>query len=212
MPNGVSAHPEFDAKTALLVVDVQNDFADPKGSLSVKGGDAIVPVVNRVAREAADAGAYVAYTQDWHPHDTPHFAKDGGIWPVHCVAGSWGAWLHPDLAVLGPSIRKGSNGEDGYSGFTMRDPITGGTIPTQLEGLLRRHDIERVVIGGLATDYCVKATALDAVRLGFETTVLEDAIAAVNLEPEDGAKALDDMRAAGVHLVRAAEASAVQAS
>ncbi|HEV8545356.1 MAG TPA: isochorismatase family protein [Candidatus Limnocylindrales bacterium] len=190
--------PRYDQRTALLVVDVQNDFADPNGALSVRGGDAIVPVVNAAAREAQAAGAYVAYTQDWHPHDTPHFAKDGGIWPVHCLAGSWGAWLHPDLVVVGPSIHKGSKGEDGYSGFTMRDPVTERTTPTQLEGLLRARSIERVVIGGLATDYCVKATALDAVRLGFETTVLADAIAAVDLEPGDGDRAIEEMRAAGV--------------
>jgi len=193
--------PLYDSRTALLVVDVQNDFADPNGSLSVRGGDAIVPIVNAAAREAHAAGAYIAYTQDWHPHDTPHFAKDGGIWPVHCLAGTWGAWLHPDLVVLGPSIHKGSNGEDGYSGFTMRDPVTERTMPTQLEGLLRAREIERVVIGGLATDYCVKATALDAVRLGFETTVLADAIAAVELQPGDGARATEEMRAAGVTIV-----------
>jgi nicotinamidase/pyrazinamidase len=196
-----SSRARYDPKTALLIVDVQNDFADPKGSLSVRGGEAVVPVVNEAAREAHAAGAYVAYTQDWHPHDTPHFAKDGGIWPVHCLAGTWGAWLHPDLVVLGPSIHKGSNGEDGYSGFTMRDPVTGRTAPTQLEGLLRDHAIERVVIGGLATDYCVKATALDAVRLGFETTVLADAIAAVDLEPGDGERAIEEMRATGVTIV-----------
>jgi len=203
VPNGVSLHadrPRYDAKTALLVVDVQNDFADPKGSLSVRGGADVVPVLNAEARAAREAGAYVAYTQDWHPHDTPHFAKDGGIWPVHCLAGSWGAWFHPDLEVHGPSVHKGSNGEDGYSGFTMRDPVTSRTIPTELEALLREHGIERVVIGGLATDYCVKATALDAVRLGFETTVLDDGIAAVDLGAGDGAAAIDAMRAAGVHL------------
>jgi nicotinamidase/pyrazinamidase len=203
--------PSYDARTALLIVDVQNDFADPNGALSVKGGAAVVPRCSQAARDAAAAGAYVAYTQDWHPHDTPHFAKDGGIWPVHCVAGSWGAWLHPGLEVLGPTIRKGSNGEDGYSGFTMRDPIIGSTVPTQLEGLLRHHDIERVVIGGLATDYCVKATALDAVRLGFETTVLEDAIAAVEVEPGDGAKAIHEMQAAGVRLARVADYVAPEA-
>jgi nicotinamidase/pyrazinamidase len=208
VPNGVSTsdRPIFGPKTALLIVDVQNDFADPNGSLSVKGGDGIVPVVNEAAREARAAGSYVAYTQDWHPHDTPHFAKDGGVWPVHCVAGTWGAWLHPDVVVVGPSIRKGSNGEDGYSGFTMRDPVTSQTIPTQLEGLLRDHSIERVVICGLATDYCVKATALDAVRLGFDTTVLENGIAAVNLEPGDGDWAIEEMRDAGVHLAHWAAA------
>ena len=210
MPNGVSLHadrPPYDPRTALLIVDVQNDFADPAGSLSVRGGHEVVPVLNTEARAAREAGAYVAYTQDWHPHDTPHFAKDGGVWPVHCLAGTWGAFFHPDLDVHGPSIHKGSNGEDGYSGFTMRDPVTSRTIPTELEDLLREHGIERVVIGGLATDYCVKATALDAVRLGFETTVLDDAIAAVNLKADDGAAALSEMREAGVRIERSLDAA-----
>jgi nicotinamidase/pyrazinamidase len=188
--------------TALLVVDVQNDFADPAGGLSVTGGDAIVPIVDREIARATTEGALVVATQDWHPPTTPHFAKDGGIWPVHCVAGTWGAELHPALALPedAPRVRKGANGEDGYSGFTMRDPISGETIATKLEALLRDADIERVVVAGLATDYCVKATALDAVRLGFETHVLTDAIAAVDLEPGDGERALEQMRAAGVAL------------
>jgi nicotinamidase/pyrazinamidase len=186
--------------TALIVVDVQNDFADPAGSLSVRGGDAIVPTVDGEIADAMTAGAFVVATQDWHPMVTPHFAKDGGIWPVHCVADTWGAMLHPDLALpfSAPRVRKGANGEDGYSGFTMRDPTTGETTPTELEGLLRDAGVERVTVVGLATDYCVKATALDAVRLGFATTVLTDAIAAVDLAPADGDNALEEMRAAGV--------------
>jgi nicotinamidase/pyrazinamidase len=111
---------------------------------------------------------------------------------------TWGAELHPDLVVAGPLIRKGSAGEDGYSGFTMRDPTTGETMPTELEGLLRRHGVERVVVVGLATDYCVRATALDARRLGFETTVLEAGIRAVDLQPGDGERALEEVRAAGI--------------
>jgi nicotinamidase/pyrazinamidase len=188
------------------VVDVQNDFADPDGGLSVAGGDAIVPIVDRETALAASDGGTVVATQDWHPGSTPHFAKDGGIWPVHCVAGTWGAELHPDLALPdgAPRVRKGANGEDGYSGFTMRDALTGETIPTELERLLRDAGIDRVVVAGLATDYCVKATALDAVRLGFETHVLTDAIAAVNLQPGDGDRALEEMRAAGVSLWQAA--------
>jgi nicotinamidase/pyrazinamidase len=186
--------------TALLVVDVQNDFADPSGSLSVAGGDRIVPVVDREIEMATAAGALVVATQDWHPSSTPHFAKDGGPWPVHCVAGSWGAELHPDLAlpVDAPRIRKGANGEDGYSGFTMRDPVSGETIATELEALLRDAGVEEVVVTGLATDYCVKATALDAVRFGFRTAVLTDAIAAVDVEPGDGDRAIEAMQAAGV--------------
>jgi nicotinamidase/pyrazinamidase len=142
----------------------------------------------------------VVYTQDWHPPSTPHFAKDGGVWPVHCVAGTWGAELHPDLPADGPVVRKGSNGEDGYSGFTMSDPVSGTDMPTELEGLLRSRGITRVVVCGLATDYCVSATALDAVRLGFATTVLTDAIAAVDLQPGDGERALRGVAEAGAEL------------
>jgi len=188
----------YDPATALLVVDLQNDFADPAGGLSVPGGADIVPLVNIEISSARAAGALVVYTQDWHPESTPHFAKDGGIWPVHCVGGSWGAELHPELVVDGPRVRKGENGEDGYSGFTMRDPETGETIPTPLEDLLRGRDAVRVVVCGLATDYCVKATALDAARLGFEAYLLLDAIRAVDLAPGDGDRAIDEMRAAGV--------------
>jgi len=188
--------------TALIVVDVQNDFADPAGSLSVAGGEAVVPIIDREIAEAMTGGAFVVATQDWHPPVTPHFAKDGGIWPVHCVADTWGAMLHPDLALPfnAPRVRKGTNGEDGYSGFTMRDPTTGKTTATELESLLRDAGVERVMVVGLATDYCVKATAIDALRLGFETTVLADAIAAVDLEPGDGHRALDEMRDAGAAL------------
>jgi nicotinamidase/pyrazinamidase len=188
--------------SALVVVDVQNDFADPNGSLSVRGGDAIVPRVNAEIDAVTAAGGFVVYTQDWHPESTAHFAKDGGIWPVHCVADTWGAELHPDLRVEGPRVRKGSNGEDGYSGFSMRDPTTGTTMATELEALLRDRNIDTIVTCGLATDYCVKATALDGARLGFKTTVLLDAIRAVDLKPGDGDRAIDDMRAAGVALAQ----------
>jgi nicotinamidase/pyrazinamidase len=188
----------YDPATALIVVDVQNDFADPAGGLSVGGGDAIVPRVNDEIGRATDAGATVVYTQDWHPETTPHFARDGGIWPVHCVRDTWGARLHPALTVAGPIVRKGTNGEDGYSGFTMRDPTSGETIATELEGLLRARGIERVRVAGLATDYCVKATALDAARLGFGTTFLADCAEAVDLQPGDGDRAIEEMRAAGV--------------
>ena len=193
-------HPD----TALLVVDVQNDFADPAGGLSVAGGDVIVSNINHEIQAATSNGAMVALTQDWHPATTPHFAKDGGIWPVHCVVDTWGAQLHPGLIIPADSarIRKGVNGEDGYSGFTMRDPTTGETVPTELEALLRDRRIARVVIVGLATDYCVRATALDAARLGFETSVLTDAIAAVDVEPGDGDRAIDEMREAGVSVWR----------
>ena len=187
---------------ALLVVDVQNDFADPAGSLSVTGGHEIIPLVDDLVAAATAEGSPVFYTQDWHPPSTPHFAQDGGIWPVHCVAGTWGAELHPalDAPAAAPRVRKGANGEDGYSGFRGRDPVTGEEGPTPLEGLLRDAAVRRVVIAGLATDYCVKASALDAVRLGFEVEVRADAVAAVDIEAGDGERALAEMAEAGVRI------------
>jgi nicotinamidase/pyrazinamidase len=190
----------YDAQTALLVVDLQNDFADPGGALAVGGGESVVPAINEEIRYAIEAGALVVATQDWHPPSTPHFAKDGGIWPAHCLADTWGAELHPGLALPGdaPRVRKGSNGEDGYSGFTMRDPVTGEEAPTELDRILRDREVTRVVVCGLATDYCVKATAIDAARLGYDAELMVDGIAAVNLAPGDGNRALEEMRAAGV--------------
>jgi nicotinamidase/pyrazinamidase len=196
-----SLDPGYDRATALLLIDVQNDFADPGGALAVTGGDAIIPLLNSQVATARDSGALVAYTQDWHPASTPHFARDGGIWPVHCVMATWGAELHPNLVVDGLTIRKGMAGEDGYSGFSMRDPGTGRESPTELDGLLRAAGIERVVIAGLATDYCVKATALDAVRLGYRTSVLADGIRSVDLAPGDGERALAEMATAGVEVL-----------
>lgn len=188
----------YDPTTALIVVDVQNDFADPHGSLSVAGGTEIIPLINAQVGAALTAGGRVFYTQDWHPPSTPHFEKDGGQWPVHCVAGTPGAEFHPRLRVEGAVVRKGQNGEDGYSGFTMRDPRSGETVATELEDLLSSAGMEKVVIVGLATDYCVLATALDARSRGYPTTVLAEAIRAVDLRPGDGEQALAELRGAGV--------------
>jgi nicotinamidase/pyrazinamidase len=190
----------YDDRTALVVVDLQNDFADPRGSLHVPEGEAVVGVVNDQIVAARAAGALVVYTQDWHPADTPHFAKDGGTWPVHCVHDTWGAELHPDLRVEGERVRKGTGGEDGYSGFTVADPTTGDTSPTALHDLLDARGIERVVVVGLATDYCVRETALDAVRLGYATSVLRAGVRPVEVEAGDGQRAIDEMAAAGVAL------------
>jgi len=190
----------YDQTTALLVVDVQNDFADPVGSLYVRGGEEVVAIINREIERARAAGASVFYTQDWHPESTPHFQTGGGIWPVHCVMETWGAEFHPDLSVDGPVVRKGSNGEDGYSGFTMRDAETGETIPTGLADMLGAAGATQVVICGLATDYCVKSTALDARSKGYPTTVIQNAICAVNLEPGDGDRAVEEMLASGALL------------
>jgi nicotinamidase/pyrazinamidase len=193
---------DYDRSTALLVVDVQNDFADEAGSLSVRGGREVVPVANAEIRRAVDAGAMVVYTQDWHPPSTPHFAKDGGIWPVHCVRDSWGAELVAGLEVTGPVIRKGVGGEDGYSGFSVRDPESGEAATTGLAQLLHERGIGQVVIVGLATDYCVKETALDALREGFTTTVLADGVRAVDVNPGDGDRALEEVAQAGATIAR----------
>jgi nicotinamidase/pyrazinamidase len=187
----------YDARTALLVIDMQNDFADPAGGLYVEDGDAVVPLVNREIERARSAGAAIVYTQDWHPEMTPHFSKDGGTWPVHCVKGTWGAELHPELDVHGDVVRKGSGGEDGYSGFSVRDPGGDAVHDTALEALLRAKGIERVVVVGLATDYCVAETALDALERGFGTTVLRAAVRPVDLNPGDGERALERVTAAG---------------
>ena len=184
-------------KAALIVVDVQNDFADPRGSLYVRDGGAVVPVINEQVKAARIAGAFVVYTQDWHPASTPHFQKDGGIWPVHCVKGTWGAELHPDLEVVGETLKKGTGGEDGYSAFSVRDPRSGETAPTRLEAMLRERGVQALTVCGLASDYCVIETVLDARRLGFSTGVLSEAIRAVDLQAGDGDRALERMREAG---------------
>jgi nicotinamidase/pyrazinamidase len=187
---------DFDDRTALIVVDVQNDFADPAGGLYVHDGEDVVPVANAETDQALAAGAFVAYTQDWHPPTTPHFAKDGGIWPVHCVAGTWGAEFHPQLRVQGPVVRKGTGPEDGYSGFSVRDPRTGDVSPTQLATTLP-DGIHRLVIAGLATDYCVVETVLDGRRLGYAVEVIASAVRPVDLQPGDGDRAIERMLGVG---------------
>jgi nicotinamidase/pyrazinamidase len=190
----------YDERTALLVIDVQNDFAHPDGSLYVQGAEEVIDVVNGEVAVASAAGALVVTTQDRHPPVTPHFAKDGGIWPVHCVRDTWGAALHDRLRPGEHTVFKGVGGEDGYSGFAMVHPTTGAITPTDLDDLLRAEGIGRVVVAGLATDYCVKETVFDALRLGYDTTVLLAGIRPVELEPGDGQRAIDEMAGAGAAL------------
>jgi nicotinamidase/pyrazinamidase len=193
---------QYDLRTALIVVDVQNDFADPRGSLYVRRGEEVVPFLNREIERAFDGGASVVYTQDWHPPVTPHFRKDGGIWPVHCVRDTWGAQFHPGLRVAESAtiVRKGEDGGDGYSGFSVRDPQSGDVTATRLESILRARNADTLVIAGLATDYCVADTTLDAIRLGHTATVLLEGIRAVDLQLGDGDRAIERMRAAGAVL------------
>lgn len=190
----------YDPSTALIVVDVQNEFGDPRGSLFVEGGEEVVAAANAEIIRALAAGAHVYYTQDWHPPSTPHFETEGGRWPIHCVRETWGAELHHRLVVAGPVVRKGSKGEDGYSGFTMRRPGSEVTVPTPLGGLLADQGAVRVVVVGLAFDYCVQASALDAAALGYETTVLLSATAAVEATPGDEDRVAGELQEAGVRL------------
>jgi nicotinamidase/pyrazinamidase len=187
------------ARDALVIVDVQNDFC-PNGALGVAGGDRIVPVLNRYAERLARRRAPIFASRDWHPARTRHFKAGGGVWPPHCVQHTPGAEFHPDL-VLPPGTEIVSKGmdpeEDAYSCFQAE---TADGMP--FAAVLGEHGVGRLFVGGLATDYCVKATVLDALKEGFEVVVLEDAIAAVDVAPGDGARALRLMKEAGARLAR----------
>jgi nicotinamidase/pyrazinamidase len=183
---------------ALVLVDVQNDFC-PGGSLAVPEGDRVVPVLNRYIARFREAGAPIFATRDWHPPKTRHFQAYGGAWPPHCVQGTPGAEFHPALEVPKDAVvvSKGMDPEqDAYSGFQAEDErgVAFGT-------LLQARGVRRLYVGGLATDYCVKATVLDARRAGFEVRVLADAVRAVDVQPGDGARALAEMQEAGAQLV-----------
>jgi len=179
-------------KQALLVVDVQNDFC-PGGTLAVERGDEVVAPLNRLIDEFLQRGAPVYKSRDWHPPTTRHFAKYGGTWPVHCVQNTRGAEFHPALRD-DPRIvvvSKGLGDTDCYSAFDE----------TELAAQLHQQGIEQVLVGGLATDYCVKNTVLDALKHGFKVKALKDAIRAVDLQPGDGERAIEEMRAAGAEIV-----------
>ncbi|HEX9821164.1 MAG TPA: nicotinamidase [Methylomirabilota bacterium] len=187
------------ARDALVVVDVQNDFC-PGGALAVPEGDRVVPVLNRYAERFAARGAPVFASRDWHPARTTHFAEYGGAWPPHCVQETPGAALHAALRLPAGAevVSKGTGAEeDAYSCFQART-----ADGTDFSALLARRGIRRLFVGGLATDYCVKATALDARRAGLEVVVLEDAVRAVEVAPGDGERALAEMTAAGAARAR----------
>jgi nicotinamidase/pyrazinamidase len=172
---------------ALLIIDFQNDFC-PGGALPVEDGDAIAPRVN----ELLDSGRFdlVVATRDWHPANHASFAGQGGPWPPHCVQGTPGAELHPSLdrSRIDHVVDVGAGVDDeGYSGFEKSD----------LAEILRRNEIDAVTVVGLATDYCVRATALDALREGFATTVDREGVRGIDVEPGDSERALAEVEAAG---------------
>src|SRR5918996_3394442 len=186
-------------KDALVIVDVQNDFC-PGGALAVKDGDQVVPVLNRYINRFAQAGLPIFATRDWHPEKTSHFNTGGGPWPPHCIQGSKGAQFHPHLklpleAVI-VSAGMGSD-EDGYSGFLGRDDSG-----AQLADLLRQRGVERIFVGGLATDYCVKHTVIDGLKQGFKVVLLEDAVRGVNLRPGDSKQAIEEMVRSGAEVAK----------
>ncbi|MBL7497899.1 isochorismatase family protein [Frankia sp. CNm7] len=197
----------YGPEVALIVVDLQNDFATPAGSLYVRGGEEIVGAVNDEVSAAVAAGSPVFWTQDWHPSVTPHFVTSGGVWPPHCVAGTPGAEFHPRALVTGEIIRKGADGADGYSGFSVRDPESGEQRSTVLGDRLATAGCREVVVVGLAGDYCVKETALDGRRLGLDVVVPLALTRFVNLEPGDDTAAIAELRAAGVRVEPAASAA-----
>jgi nicotinamidase/pyrazinamidase len=177
---------------ALLVVDIQKDFC-PGGALAVKEGDTVVKPVNDLIEAFAASGLPVVLTRDWHPADHSSFADFGGIWPTHCVAETSGAEFHKDLTVPDDALiisKAVSVESDAYSGFEGTD----------LDSRLKKLGVDEVVVAGLATDYCVKNTVLDALRLGYKASAAKDCMKAVNLNPEDGAAAEKEMLDAGAEL------------
>lgn len=191
----------YDKRTALIVIDVQNDFADPKGSRYVPGGEEVVPVLNAEIELALAAGARIIYSRDWHPPTKPRLHKQSTNRPAHWGPDNWGSLLHPSLRVEGPVISKGDAGEEGYSAFCARDPRSGVIRPSDLGGLLAGDGISQLVVGGLSTEHCVRATVLDALNRHYPVRVLRAAVRALDQQPGDGARALEEMAQAGAVLV-----------
>lgn len=188
---------------ALIIVDPLNDFTDPNGSLYVNGAEVTFEQLNRMTRWAEANGIPVIFVRDRHPATTPHFASNDpdSPWPDHCVDGTWGADIHPAVYVPADAIMiyKGTGDGDSYSGFGERLP-DGTTEDTGLDALLRRLDVNAIIVVGYATDWCDKATALDGRNHGYVVYLIADAVAAVNLEPDAGRLAIGEMVDAGVRV------------
>ncbi|MGH7826739.1 MAG: nicotinamidase [Candidatus Binatia bacterium] len=181
-------------KDALIIIDVQNDFC-PGGALAVTDGDQVVPALNRYIEKFRRSNLPIIATRDWHPEKTRHFKAYGGLWPPHCIQGTKGAQFNADLALPNDTVIVSAGmapDEEGYSGFEGRDDKGAG-----LADLLRAYGVERIFVGGLATDYCVKHTVLDGLKRGFKVVLLEDAVRGVNLKPDDSERAIQEMIRAG---------------
>lgn len=189
---------------AVIAVDVQNDFC-PEGKLAVSEGDQVVFPLNRLFTAANKAGMLTVATRDWHPQEAEHFAGFGGIWPEHCVIGTDGAKFHPDLQIdpVTLIVSKGVNGKDAYSGFegTITYSPDRNDLGTSLDEALKARGVNRLLVGGLATDYCVKQTCLNAVELGYEVNLVQEAVRAVDINEGDGQEALAKMQDRGVRVI-----------
>ncbi|MBE0504190.1 MAG: isochorismatase family protein [Desulfuromonadales bacterium] len=189
-------------KAALLIVDVQNDFC-PGGALQIRDGDKVIAPINRAAQLFRAASLPVIASRDWHPPQTHHFREFGGDWPVHCVAGTAGAEFHADLQLPEGTVILSKGVDPTLDGYSAFEAVS--TDGRQLSELLTELGVQRLYIGGLATDYCVLTTALDARQRGLAVTVLTDAIAAVELFPGDTTAALAKMTGAGAQFAAVAE-------
>jgi nicotinamidase/pyrazinamidase len=187
-----------DRTSALLVVDIQKDFC-AGGALPAPGGADVIPAVNRHLADARSREMPVYATRDWHPPRTSHFKEYGGVWPPHCVQGTAGAQFHPDLKLPPDAIVVNKGDDPQRHGYSAFDGHTSAG-KTLLDDLRDRH-ITRVYVMGIATDYCVRESALDALRAGLEVRVLTDAIAGIDVRPGDAQRALDEISAAGAHIV-----------
>lgn len=189
-------------RSALIIVDVQVDFC-PGGALAVPDGDRVVPVLNEWIEGFAEAGLPIAYTLDWHPASHCSFHEQGGPWPAHCVQGTAGAALHPDLKIKGALFRKGAQPRsEAYSGFQACLAEGDSVHPDFTLGQwLKKLSIEQVYVGGLATEVCVRATVLDALEHGFKATLISEGTRGVDLRPRDSTRAVQEMRSRGVRIL-----------
>ncbi len=186
-------------KKALVIVDMQNDFC-PGGSLAVKGGNEIVPVINNYIKYFSAGRHLIVFTRDWHTPDHCSFKQQGGIWPAHCVAGTEGADFHPELDIPEDALiisKAASAGKDAYSGFEGSSPDG-----EMLDEVLKKKGVKELTVCGLATDYCVKSTVLDALKNGYTVKLLIDGVSAVEVKPGDGAAALSEMKKAGAEKIK----------
>lgn len=187
----------MEVNQGLLLIDIQNDFC-PHGALPVPEGDKIIPFLNKYIAIFQKANFLIAATRDWHPPVTKHFKQYGGLWPAHCIQNTWGAQFHPSLELPADTIifTKGTaETKEGYSGFDGVDPQG---IP--MYNFLQSRHISTLSIGGLATDYCVKRTVLDALNFGFKVNLLTDAIKGIDLRPGDSQRSINEMSSRGAQL------------